>query len=693
DCGISLGQVSPRLFSFNSPFGACSGCHGLGARLELDPNKLVPNPTKNLLEGAIHPWSRTGNPYYIELIKAVGKHFKVPLDQPWKRLSEAHQALILQGGPPNDKFWLPVESWHGAKGYETRYEGVIPSLMRRFTESTSETIKEELQDYMTPRPCKDCAGARLRPFALAVTIGELSIAQACAKSLTGFSNWLDSLPVTDRMLPVAGPILKELKARSTFLLDVGLDYLTLDRTANTLSGGEAQRIRLATQIGSGLVGVLYILDEPSIGLHQRDNERLLKTLAHLRDLGNTVIVVEHDEDTIRQADYVVDIGPRAGKHGGEIIAQGDVADIIAEPRSITGQYLSGTRQIVVPPVRRSGNGHTLKVRGAELNNLKNLNCDIPLGSFVCVTGVSGSGKSTLVNELILPTLIQHMQGNETTVPGLKQLLGSEHIDKVIAIDQSAIGRTPRSNPATYSGLFDILRATFAMTNEAKARGYMPGRFSFNVKGGRCESCKGDGMLKIEMHFLPDVYIPCEVCGGKRYNRETLEVAYKGKNIADVLAMTVEEALAFFANIPRAATKLQTLFDVGLDYITLGQSATTLSGGEAQRVKLASELSRRGTGRTLYLLDEPTTGLHFADVAKLLEVLQRLVEMGNTVLCIEHNLDVIKVADHLVDLGPGGGDRGGQIVAAGTPEMVAAVKASETGHFLAPLLASSVALAC
>jgi excinuclease ABC subunit A len=685
DCGVSLDEVSPRLFSFNSPFGACPDCHGLGASLEFDPLKLIPNPSKTLLGGAVAPWSRTGNPYYVELIKAVCGHFHIPGDKPFKELTPAQQQLILHGGG-DDKFWLPVESWHGAKGYHTRYEGVAPSLKRRFAESTSETFKEEMEEYMTARPCEACGGARLRPFALAVTIDAKSIAQVCRMSLGQFVAWLGALPVAERLLPVAGPILKELKARGTFLIDVGLDYLTLDRTANTLSGGEAQRIRLATQIGSGLVGVLYILDEPSIGLHQRDNERLLHTLEHLRDLGNTVIVVEHDEDTIRRADHVVDIGPKAGKHGGTIVAQGDVSDLIAASDSLTGQYLSGARRISVPGVRRKGHGHKLALKGASLNNLKGVDVDVPLGTFVCVTGVSGSGKSTLVNELILPALVQHLSGNENPLPGMKSFRGAEQLDKVIAIDQSPIGRTPRSNPATYTGLFDILRATFAMTNEAKARGYQPGRFSFNVKGGRCESCKGDGLLKIEMHFLPDVYIPCEVCGGKRYNRETLEVTYKGKTIADVLEMTVEEALTFFANIPRAATKLQTLFDVGLDYIQLGQPATTLSGGEAQRVKLATELSRRGTAKTLYVLDEPTTGLHFADVAKLLEVLERLVDMGATVLCIEHNLDVIKVADHLIDLGPEGGDRGGTLVATGTPEQVAKVKESHTGRFLAPLLA-------
>jgi excinuclease ABC subunit A len=691
DCGVSLDEVSPRLFSFNSPFGACPDCHGLGASLEFDPYKLIPNTSKSLLGGAIAPWSRTGNPYYVELIKAVCGHFKIPGDTPWQALSEAQRAVILHGGG-DAKFWLPVESWHGAKGYETRYEGVIPSLKRRFAETTSDTFKEEMQEYMTPRPCEACAGARLRPFALSVTIDAKSIAQVCRMSLSQFAAWMAALPVAERLMPVAGPILKELRARSKFLIDVGLDYLTLDRTANTLSGGEAQRIRLATQIGSGLVGVLYILDEPSIGLHQRDNERLLHTLEHLRDLGNTVLVVEHDEDTIRRADYVVDIGPKAGKHGGTIVAQGDVAAIVAEPTSLTGLYLSGRKGIDVPAARRKGNGHRLVVKGAAVNNLKGVDVEIPLGTFACVTGVSGSGKSTLVNELILPALIAELSGNSNTLPGLKTFRGADYLDKVIDIDQSPIGRTPRSNPATYTGLFDLLRQTFAQTNEAKARGYQPGRFSFNVKGGRCESCKGDGLLKIEMHFLPDVYIPCEVCGGKRYNRETLEVMYKGKTIADVLAMTVEEALTFFANIPRAATKLQTLFDVGLDYITLGQPATTLSGGEAQRVKLATELSRRGTAKTLYVLDEPTTGLHFADVAKLLEVLQRLVDMGATVLCIEHNLDVIKVADYLVDLGPEGGDRGGTVVAAGTPEQVAAVKASHTGRFLSPLLVPAKALA-
>jgi excinuclease ABC subunit A len=684
DCGTSLSEVTPRLFSFNNPFGACPQCTGLGFKAEFDPERIVPDPRKTLREGAIAPWSRTSNPYYLQLLAALSKVRKFSLDARWEDLSDEIRHVLLHGS--EDRVRMEQESWFkaGDFGYTTRFEGVIPQLQRRFNESTSDKFKEDLQAYMTQRACESCGGKRLRPESLAVTVGDRNIADITTYSIRQAVEYVNGLDLTAREALIAHQILKEVRARLQFLLDVGLDYLTLSRTANTLSGGEAQRIRLATQIGSGLTGVLYVLDEPSIGLHQRDNERLLATLEHLRSLGNTLIVVEHDEDTIRAADHVVDVGPGAGVHGGVIVAQGTPDDVAANPESLTGQYLSGARKILVPAARRDGNGNELKLVDAHLNNLKHLDISIPLGKFVCVTGVSGSGKSTLINEVLQSALKHHLSGAPRP-KGLKELKGWENVDKVIVIDQSPIGRTPRSNPATYTGLFDIIRDTFAVTNEAKARGYQPGRFSFNVKGGRCEACHGEGMNVIEMHFLPDVYVPCDVCKGKRYNRETLEVKFKGKSIADVLAMTVAEALDFFQGIPRAKTKIQTLADVGLEYVTLGQPATTLSGGEAQRVKLATELSRRSTGRTLYLLDEPTTGLHFYDVEKLLGVLSRLVDVGNTVLCIEHNLDVIKTADWLIDMGPEGGDRGGTVVVAGPPETVAAHADSHTGRFLARLL--------
>lgn len=639
------------------------------------------------------PWQRTGNPYYVELLSAVGAGVGFSVDTPFNELSAAHQKVVLYGAGDR-KFRVNQPSWYSdgdGFGYDTRFEGLIPNMHRRITETTSDKVRQDLEAFQAAVPCEDCKGKRLKPEALAVTVGGVSIAEVTALSIREAVPFFAELKLTTRQATIAHQVLREVNARLGFLNDVGLDYLSLDRAANTLSGGEAQRIRLATQIGSGLQGVLYVLDEPSIGLHQRDNQRLLGTLVRLRDLGNTLIVVEHDEDTIRAADYVVDMGPKAGVHGGEIVAQGKVEDLLACPESLTGQYLSGALFVPVPEVRRVGNGKALDVYGATANNLKNIDVSIPLGKFVCVTGVSGSGKSTFVNDVLHRYLQHHMSGNVSLPRGVDRIEGMAHIDKVIVIDQAPIGRTPRSNPATYTGLFDLLRELFSHTTEAKARGFMPGRFSFNVKGGRCEACKGEGLIAIEMHFLPDVYVPCEVCAGKRYNRDTLDVRFKGKNIAEVLDMTVEEALDFFANVPRAANKLQTLFDVGLDYIKLGQPATTLSGGEAQRVKLAEQLSRRSTGKTLLVLDEPSTGLSFFDVHKLLDVLNRLVDAGNTVLVIEHNLDIIKQADHLVDLGPEGGARGGDVVVMGTPEVVAACPESHTGHFLRPILARAAAV--
>ena len=694
DCGTTIEEIAPRLFSFNSPFGACSTCTGLGHKQKFDPALLIPDPKKTLREGALAPWARTGNPYYVELLEAIGKVRKFSVDTPWQSLPEAVREVVLHGAG-DQKVRINQPSWFSAGGpdgsggkfgYDTRFEGLIPNLERRYQETTSEKFKQELEAFMAAIPCEACQGKRLKPEALAVHVAGRSIAQVTAMSIREAVPFFDGLSLTPRQQLIAHQILKEVRARLGFLNDVGLDYLSLDRSANTLSGGEAQRIRLATQIGSGLQGVLYILDEPSIGLHQRDNERLLGTLRRLRDLGNTLIVVEHDEDTIRAADHLVDIGPRAGVHGGEIVAQGTVEDVIRCRASLTGQYLSGERAVAVPARHRAGNGEAIRIRGAAENNLQAIDVDVPLGQFVCVTGVSGSGKSTLVNDVFHRYLQHHFNGNVAPPAGLGGITGVEHVDKVIVIDQAPIGRTPRSNPATYTGLFDHLREVYAMTTEAKARGFQPGRFSFNVKGGRCEACKGEGMNVIEMHFLPDVYVPCEVCKGRRYNRETLEVKFKGKSIADVLDMTIEEATTFFEAVPRAYNKLKTLFEVGLDYIKLGQPATTLSGGEAQRVKLAEQLARRSTGKTLYILDEPSTGLSFFDVDKLLEVLNRLVDAGNTVLVIEHNLDIIKQADHLIDLGPEGGDRGGRVVATGTPEEVAQVAGSYTGRFLAPVLA-------
>ena len=682
ECGISIEEITPRLFSFNNPFGACPACHGLGSKLEFDTAKLIPDPSKSLREGAV---LFVLTPYYLKIIEALAKKRKFSLDQPFCELSPEIEKLVLYGS--NEKLWVEHETF-GSR--YTQYEGALNTLTRRYEETQSERQREEMEAYMTARVCAECGGKRLRPESLAVTVGDRSIHDIVDMPLTEARVFFQKLILSPRRTQIASQILKEIGSRLQFLLDVGLEYLTLARTAASLSGGESQRIRLATQIGSGLVGVLYVLDEPSIGLHSRDNARLLATLKKLRDLGNSLIVVEHDEETIRMADHLVDIGPFAGVHGGRIVAEGQVEDLEKQEESLTGDYLAGRRFIPVPSVRRIGNGNFIRIEGAQQNNLKDLDLSFPLGQFVCVTGVSGSGKSTLVNDVLHSFLHHHFRGGPRPT-GARGIAGLEAIDKVIVIDQSPIGRTPRSNPATYTGLFDPIRELYSNTLEAKARGYLPGRFSFNLKGGRCEACSGEGVNRIEMHFLPDVYVPCEICKGKRYNRETLEVRFKGKNIHEVLEMTVGEALEFFANIPKLSGKLKTLAEVGLDYIKLGQPATTLSGGEAQRVKLATELSRRATTRTLYLLDEPTTGLHFHDVNTLLQVLHRLVDNGNTVICIEHNLDVIKTADTLIDLGPEGGERGGRILVKGTPEEVARCKDSYTGQFLAPLLNSNAVL--
>lgn len=685
DCGISLDELNPRSFSFNSPYGACPTCTGLGFKLEFDPDLVIPNPSLSIGEGAIAPLGPMNGNYYPQVLRAVAEYGGFSLDTPISQLSEAQRNLLLYGSG-NEKIRFPYTDLRGrTRIYDVPFEGIIPNLERRYRESQSEWAKSELEEYMSSSPCPACQGSRLKPEVLAVTVGGLNIDEVTRMSVAEALKFFDNLTLTEREEMIARQILKEIKARLGFLVQVGLDYLTLARAAGTLSGGEAQRIRLATQIGSSLVGVLYILDEPSIGLHQRDNAKLIEALKSLRDLGNTLIVVEHDEETMLAADYIIDVGPGAGAHGGEIVACGTVEEIMAEPRSITGQYLSRRKRIPVPLIRRPGNGKWLTIEGAAENNLKNIDVRIPLGVFVCVTGVSGSGKSTLINEILYKKLANELNRAKAKPGKHKAIRGLEHLDKVINIDQSPIGRTPRSNPATYTGVFDDIRATFAATPDAKMRGYKPGRFSFNVKGGRCEACKGDGIIKIEMHFLPDVYVPCEVCKGKRYNRETLEVKYKGKTIADVLDMTVEEALEFFKHIPRIQRKLQTLKDVGLGYIKLGQPATTLSGGEAQRVKLATELSRRSNGRTIYILDEPTTGLHTADIHRLLDVLNRLTDAGDTVVVIEHNLDVIKTADYIIDLGPEGGARGGEVIATGTPEEVAAQEASHTGRFLRKVL--------
>ena len=683
DCGISMPELSPRMFSFNNPYGACPHCAGLGYQLKVDPDLIIPNKSLSVMEGAIQAsgWGNVKNDSIARMyFDALAQRFHFKLTDPVEALPDPALDAILYG-TKGEKLKLYYERANGRGTLEQAFEGIIPSLERRYRETQSEAMRKELEECMSTSPCPACGGHRLSDISRAVTVGGMRIMDYCDLPVTQALDFVQGLQLGPTEAMIAQPILREIRARLGFLNSVGLQYLTLSRAAATLSGGESQRIRLATQIGSSLMGVLYILDEPSIGLHQRDNDKLLDTLKRLRDLGNTLIVVEHDEDTMRAADYIVDVGPGAGIHGGEIVAQGSIEDLMAEPRSYTGQYLSGKRQIAVPSVRRPGSGKTLKVFGCRENNLQNIDVSIPLGTLTCVTGVSGSGKSSLVNEIIYKKLAGSLNHARIRPGRHDRFEGLEHLDKVICIDQSPIGRTPRSNPATYTGLFNDIRDLFASTQDAKLRGYGPGRFSFNTKGGRCEACGGDGLVKIEMHFLPDVYVPCDVCHGKRYNRETLEVLYKGKTIADVLDMTADEALEYFQNLPRLRDRVQTLVDVGLGYIKLGQSSTTLSGGEAQRVKLATELSRKSTGSTFYILDEPTTGLHMYDVSKLIDVLQKLVDAGNTVLVIEHNLDVIKCADHLIDLGPEGGDGGGTIIATGTPEEVAACPKSFTGQYL------------
>ena len=685
DCNISLPEIAPRLFSFNSPFGACPACMGIGYTQEFDLGLVIPNQSVSIAKGAIRAMSTNEDSYFMTQTRALIEKYKSSLDTPWEELPKKLQDIIINGSGDAVIEYDYTNLMGETKHYQMAYPGVLPTLQRRYRESSSDFMREEYEKYMVLKPCQSCHGARLKPEALAIKVGGKSIYETTEMNVADAQKFFNSLDLTEREQTIARQILKEIDARLGFLVNVGLDYLTLNRAAGTLSGGEAQRIRLATQIGSGLVGVLYILDEPSIGLHQRDNSRLLAALKKLRDLGNTLLVVEHDEDTMHEADYILDIGPGAGMHGGEVVSAGTVDHLMNDDNSITGQYLSGKKFIPLPEVRRETNGKWLEVLGAKENNLKNIDVKFPLGLFTVVTGVSGSGKSTLVNEILYKGLSLKL-GNYRQRPGdHKEIKGAAYIDKIIDIDQSPIGRTPRSNPATYTGVFDTIRELFSQTSEAKTRGYKQGRFSFNVKGGRCEACRGDGIIKIEMHFLPDVYVPCEVCKGARYNRETLEVHYKGKTIADVLAMTVDDAVEFFKNLPKISRKMQTLQDVGLGYIKLGQPATTLSGGEAQRVKLATELSRRSTGKTLYILDEPTTGLHTADIHKLMEVLQRLTEAGDTVVVIEHNLDVIKTADYLIDLGPEGGDRGGNLVVTGTPEDIALTANSYTGQFLKPVL--------
>jgi excinuclease ABC subunit A len=684
NCGTSIPELEPRIFSFNSPHGACDRCHGLGFQRVIDPELVVPDPTLSLAEGALQPWNRGVTAYWRRLIGAVADDYGVDPDKPWAKLKKAEKEVFLYG-TGGERHQVTYTNRYGRRrSYKVRFEGIVNQLQRRYEETDSETNRERIESYMAEQPCPDCDGARLRPESLAVTVNGISIAEYTSLSARAASEWIQNLELTETERAIARLIVREISERLAFLENVGIGYLSLARSARSLSGGEAQRIRLATQIGSSLVGVMYVLDEPSIGLHQRDNEKLIGTLDRLRDLGNTVIVVEHDEGTMRAADHLVDLGPGAGEHGGHVIAAGTPDEVAKDPASLTGQYLSGKKEIEVPAERRNPSG-ALLVRGAREHNLKGIDVAIPLGVFCCVTGVSGSGKSTLVNETLHHAVANRLHQAKLRPGAHDGVDGLSQIDKIINIDQSPIGRTPRSNPATYTGVFDHIRQLFTQTQEARARGYKPGRFSFNVKGGRCEVCRGDGQIKIEMHFLPDVYVPCEQCHGKRYNRETLEVRFKGKSIADVLEMSVEEAVVFFENVPKIARRLRTLHDVGLDYIRLGQAATTLSGGEAQRVKLATELSKVATGDTLYILDEPTTGLHFADVQRLLDVLGRLVDAGNTVVVIEHNLDVIKTADHLVDLGPDGGEEGGEVIATGTPEEVAAVEASHTGRFLAALV--------
>ena len=687
DCGVSLEELSPRMFSFNNPYGACPVCSGLGTQQVADPLLIIPDRSKSILQGAIQAsgWNNVRDDSISRMyFEALAKKYHFSLNDPIESLPQQALDVILYG-TGTEKLTIYYERANGRGTLERPFEGVVNNVARRLTETQSDAMRKELEECMSERPCPKCHGKRLSDISLAVTVGGMNIMDFCALPISEELKFIDSLKLTGSMAVIAEQIVREIRSRLSFLQAVGLSYLTLSRSAATLSGGESQRIRLATQIGSSLMGVLYILDEPSIGLHQRDNDKLLDTLRRLRDIGNSVLVVEHDEDTMRAADFIVDVGPGAGVHGGEIIAAGTIDDIIAAPRSITGQYLSGAKKIPLPEKRRAGNGKSLKIFGAAENNLRHIDVEFPLGTFTCVTGVSGSGKSSLVNEILYKKLAGSLNRARTRPGKFDRIEGLEHLDKVVGIDQSPIGRMPSSNPATYTGVFNDIRDLFASTADARTRGYGPGRFSFNTKGGRCEACSGNGLVKIEMHFLADVFVPCEVCHGKRYNRETLEVLYKGKNIADVLDMTAEEALAFFDNLPRIRNKIATLVDVGLGYIKLGQSATTLSGGEAQRVKLATELSRRATGRTFYILDEPTTGLHMADVHKLIEVLQRLVDAGNTVLVIEHNLDVIKVADHIIDLGPEGGSGGGQLVACGTPEQIAACPESFTGQYLKKML--------
>jgi excinuclease ABC subunit A len=684
DCGISYPEMTPRMFSFNNPYGACPDCTGLGTRMYFDPDLVVPNPDLSLREGAIAPWEKRLSGWFHLTLEALAKAYKFDIRTPFNKLSEEARRIILHGsGHDKIEFWWEEDGGR-RHNYYKEFEGVLNNLERRFRETDSEQVREDLEKYMNVMPCPTCQGARLKKEALFVRVGGRNICEVTALSIVDSLSFFNGLSLSEKETEIARRILKEIRERLNFLVNVGLDYLSLDRTAGTLSGGEGQRIRLATQIGSSLVGVLYILDEPSIGLHQRDNARLLTTLKHLRDIGNTVLVVEHDEETILEADHVIDMGPGAGVHGGEVVAQGTPAEVMANPASLTGRYLSGELSIPVPKKRRVPD-RFLRIVGAAENNLKDVEVDIPLGVMTCVTGVSGSGKSSLIIDTLYKVLCQRLYRSRERAGAVREILGLEALDKVINIDQSPIGRTPRSNPATYTGVFTDIRDLFAGLPESKLRGYKPGRYSFNVKGGRCEACSGDGIIKIEMHFLPDVYVQCEVCKGARYNRETLEVKFKGKSIAEVLDMTVAQAVQFMEHIPRIKSKLKTLDDVGLGYIKLGQSATTLSGGEAQRVKLAKELSKRATGRTIYILDEPTTGLHFHDIAKLLEVLERLVGAGNTIVIIEHNLDVIKTADHLIDLGPEGGDRGGEVIATGTPEEVARVTRSYTGQFLRKML--------
>ena len=684
-CGFTVGELEPRLFSFNAPFGACPDCDGLGVKLEVDVDLVIPDQSKTLREGALLPWNPISSQYYPQMLEQACQEFNIDMDTPFEELPEEHKDIILNGSNGEIFHFHYENDFGGVRDVEVAFEGILPNIKRRYHETNSDFTRDQMRLYMTELTCKTCHGYRLNPQALCVQVNGKHIGEMSEMAINNALNFVEELKLSEQEQMIARPIVKEVDDRLSFLKNVGLDYLTLSRASGTLSGGEAQRIRLATQIGSNLSGVLYILDEPSIGLHQRDNDRLLDSLRKMRDLGNTLIVVEHDEDTMRAADYLIDVGPGAGHAGGEIVAAGTPDEVAANASSLTGQYLSGKRQIPTPAERRKGNGEKIRVTGASENNLKNISVDFPLGKFVAVTGVSGSGKSTLVNEILKKALAQKINRNSNKPGRFKTITGYEAIEKLIDIDQSPIGRTPRSNPATYTSVFDDIRDLFAKTNEAKVRGYKKGRFSFNVKGGRCEACKGDGIIKIEMHFLPDVYVPCEVCHGKRYNSETLEVHYKGKNISEILDMTVEDAVEFFQHIPKIHRKLQTIVDVGLGYVTMGQPATTLSGGEAQRMKLASELHKNSNGKSFYILDEPTTGLHTDDIARLLKVLERFVDAGNTVLVIEHNLDVIKSADYVIDLGPEGGEGGGTIIATGTPEEIAAVSESYTGHYLKKVL--------